>query len=104
METKKNLSGVEKFAYGIGAVGKDMVYILSASYVLYYYQDILGVSAFAMGIILLIARVFDAFNDPIMGNIIERTRTRWGKFKPWLLAGSLTTSVVIYFLFNTDNV
>ena len=51
METKKTLSGKEKFAYGIGAVGKDMVYMLSASYILYNYQDIIGVSAVAMGII-----------------------------------------------------
>lgn len=58
------LSGKEKFSYGLGAVGKDMVYMLSASYILYYYQDILGVNAVAMGIILLVARVFDAFNDP----------------------------------------
>ena len=45
------LNGKEKFSYGLGAVGKDMVYMLSASYVLYYYQDILGVSAVAMGVI-----------------------------------------------------
>ena len=62
----QKLKGKEKFAYGIGAVGKDMVYMLSASYVLYYYQDIMGVSAVAMGVILFIARIFDAFNDPIM--------------------------------------
>ena len=80
METKKKLSGIEKFAYGIGAVGKDMVYMLSASYILYYYQDIMGVSAWAMGVILLVARVFDAFNDPIMGVIVAKTKTRWGKF------------------------
>ena len=61
------LTGKEKFSYGLGAVGKDMVYMLSASYVLYYYQDLLGVNAIAMGIILMAARVFDAFNDPIMG-------------------------------------
>lgn len=63
----------EKASYGLGAVGKDMVYMLSASYILYYYQDILGVSAITMGIILLIARVFDAFNDPIMGIIVAKT-------------------------------
>ena len=51
------LTGKEKVSYGLGAVGKDMVYMLSASYILYYYQDILGVSAFAMGVILLAARV-----------------------------------------------
>ena len=99
METKKNLSGVEKFAYGIGAVGKDMVYMLSASYVLYYYQDILGVSAFAMGIILLIARVFDAFNDPIMGVLVAKTKTRWGKFRPWLFIGTVTNAIMLFLLF-----
>ena len=78
------LNGKEKFSYGLGAVGKDMVYMLSASYVLYYYQDILGVSAVAMGVILLVARIFDAFNDPFMGVIVEKTKTRWGKFRPWL--------------------
>ncbi len=57
----KTLTGREKASYGLGAVGKDMVYMLSASYVLYYFQDIMGVSAYAMAVILLVARVFDAF-------------------------------------------
>ena len=56
--------------------------MLSASYILYYYQDILGVNAEAMGIILLVARVFDAFNDPFMGVIVAKTRTRWGNSAP----------------------
>ena len=93
------LSGKEKAAYGLGAVGKDMVYMLSASYVLYYYQDILGVSAVAMGIILLVARIFDAFNDPIMGVIVARTKTKWGKFRPWLLIGTVTNAIVLYGLY-----
>ena len=89
----------EKVAYGLGAVGKDMVYMLSASYILYYYQDILNVSAIAMGIILMAARVFDAFNDPIMGIIVAKTRTRWGKFRPWLLIGTITNAVILYLMF-----
>jgi melibiose permease len=93
------LSAKEKVSYGLGAVGKDMVYMLSASYVLYYYQDILGVSAIAMGVILMAARVFDAFNDPIMGVIVAKTRTRWGRFRPWLALGTLLNAVVLYFLF-----
>ena len=99
METKKGLTGKEKFAYGIGAVGKDMVYMLSASYVLYYFQDIMKTSAIAMGIILLIARVFDAFNDPIMGVIVAKTKTKWGKFRPWLLIGTITNSAVLILMF-----
>jgi len=99
METKKGLTGKEKFAYGIGAVGKDMVYMLSASYVLYYFQDIMKTSAIAMGIILLIARVFDAFNDPIMGVIVAKTKTKWGKFRPWLMIGTITNAVILFLMF-----
>ncbi len=90
----------EKAAYGLGAVGKDMVYMLSASYVLYYFQDILGVSAIAMGVILLIARIFDAFNDPIMGIIVAKTKTKWGKFRPWLLIGTITNAVILILMFS----
>lgn len=89
----------EKAAYGIGAVGKDMMYMLSANYVLYYYQDILGVSAIAMGVILMAARIFDAFNDPIMGVLVAKTRTKWGKFRPWLLVGTVFNAVVLYFMY-----
>ena len=89
----------EKFAYGIGAVGKDMVYMLSASYILYYYQDIMGVPAWIMGIILMIARVFDAFNDPLMGVLVAKTKTKWGKFRPWLFIGTLTNAFILFFMF-----
>ena len=99
MGERRNLTGREKFAYGIGAVGKDMVYMLSASYVLYYFQDIMGVSAIAMGIILLVARVFDAFNDPIMGVIVAKTKTKWGKFRPWLMIGTITNAVLLILMF-----
>ncbi|MCD8069178.1 MAG: glycoside-pentoside-hexuronide (GPH):cation symporter [Lachnospiraceae bacterium] len=93
------LSQKEKISYGLGAVGKDMVYMLSASYVLYYYQDICGVNAIAMGIILMAARIFDAFNDPIMGVIVAKTKTRFGKFRPWLLIGTLLNAVILFLMF-----
>lgn len=93
------LSGKEKFSYGIGAVGKDMVYMLSASYILYYYQDVLGVNAIAMGMILFIARIFDAFNDPIMGVLVAKTKTRWGKFRPWLFIGTVLNAIVLFVMF-----
>lgn len=95
-----NLGFKEKASYGLGAVGKDMVYMLSASYILYYFQDTLGVSAVAMGIILLVARIFDAFNDPIMGVIVAKTNTKWGKFRPWLFIGTLTNAVILYLMFS----
>ncbi|MCR5544798.1 MAG: glycoside-pentoside-hexuronide (GPH):cation symporter [Eubacterium sp.] len=89
----------EKVSYGLGAIGKDMVYMLSASYVLYYFQDVLGVNAIAMGVILMAARVFDAFNDPIMGIVVAKTKTRWGKFRPWLMIGTVTNAVILFLMF-----
>ena len=94
------LTTKEKIAYGLGAVGKDMVYMLSASYVLYYFQDILGVSAIAMGLILMAARVFDAFNDPIMGVVVAKTKTKWGKFRPWLMIGTVTNAIILIVMFS----
>ena len=96
---KQRLTLGAKLSYALGAVGKDMVYMLSATYILYYYQDIMGVSAVAMGVILLAARIFDAFNDPIMGIIVAKTKTRWGKFRPWLLIGALTNAVILFMMF-----
>ena len=91
--------------YPLGTVGRDMIYNLFTSFIyLYvlYTKELTDGQIVAITIIMVAARVFDAFNDPIMGNIIERTRTKWGKFKPWLLVGSLSTSIVVYLAFNTN--
>lgn len=93
------LTAKQKAAFGIGAVGKDMVYALSASYVMYFYQDVLRLSATFVGLILMIARVFDALNDPFMGVIVAKTRTRWGRFRPWILTGTVLNALVLYALF-----
>ncbi len=89
----------QKAAFGIGAVGKDMVYALSASYTMYFYQDVLGLSATFVGLILMIARIFDAVNDPFMGVLVAKTRTRWGRFRPWLFTGTVLNAIVLYALF-----
>ncbi|MBO7364112.1 MAG: MFS transporter [Lachnospiraceae bacterium] len=91
--------------YPLGTVGRDMVYNLFTNFILLYILYTKGLDTAQLGVvtaIMVAARVFDALNDPIMGNIIESTRTRWGKFKPWLLAGVLSTSVVVYLAFNTS--
>ena len=89
----------QKVAFGIGAVGKDMVYALSSSYVMYYYQNVLGLSATFVGTILMIARVFDALNDPFMGILVAKTKSRWGRFRPWLISGTVLNALVLYALF-----
>lgn len=90
----------EKTAYSVGALGKNMAYMMSASYTLYYYQDVLGVSAVAMGVILLVARIIDAFYDPVIGVFVAKTRSRWGRFLPWLLTGTLINALMLFLLFS----
>lgn len=86
-------------AYGAGAVGKDMVYALSSGYVLYFYQDILGINAGFVAAVLLGARIFDALNDPFMGILVAKTRSRWGKFRPWIFSGTVLNALVLYAMF-----
>ena len=96
---KKNL-----IFYPLGTVGRDMTYCLVTSFLLTYImftRSLTKPQLAAITGIMVFARVFDALNDPIMGNIIESTRTRWGKFKPWLFLGVLSTSFVVYFAFSS---
>jgi len=97
---KRNL-----WLFPLGTVGRDMVYCLFTNFILTYIlftRQLTAAQLSAITFIMVAARVFDALNDPIMGNIIERTRSRFGKFKPWLVIGILSTSVVVYLAFNTD--
>lgn len=89
----------QKASYGIGAVGKDMVYALVSGFILYYYNTVLGISGTFTGIMMMAARVFDAFNDPLMGIVVEKTHTRWGKFRPWIFTGTVTNALILYGMF-----
>ncbi len=90
--------------YPLGTIGRDMMYFLFNNCILTYIlftKQLTSSQLLAITAIMVAARIFDGLNDPIMGNIIESTRTKWGKFKPWLLIGVLSTSIVIYLAFNT---
>ncbi|MFN7250740.1 MAG: glycoside-pentoside-hexuronide (GPH):cation symporter [Anaerobacillus sp.] len=90
----------EKLSYGVGAVGKDLVYALVSGFLLYYYNAVLGISATFIGILFMVARVFDAFNDPFMGVIVQYTKSPWGKFRPWIMGGTVINALVLYALFS----
>ena len=98
-QQKKNM-----LMFPMGTIGRDMVYCLVTNFLLTYIMFTKGLTAAqlaAVTAIMVIARVFDALNDPIMGNIIESTRSRWGKFKPWLVIGILLTTIVVFTVFST---
>jgi len=88
--------------FGLGTFGRDMVYSLVSMYLIFYLTDVIKLSTSTLwwvaGIILA-ARIFDALNDPIMGCIVDNTRTRWGKFKPWIVIGMPVSAVVTVLLF-----
>ena len=96
---KRNL-----WMFPLGTVGRDMMYNLVTNFLLTYILFTKGLTAAQLGAITAImvaARIFDALNDPIMGNIIESTRTRWGKFKPWLVGGIVLSCIVVVMVFST---
>lgn len=93
--------------YPLGTMGRDMVYCLFANFLLTFVlitKNLTPAQLTAITGIMVAARVFDAVNDPIMGNIIEKTRTKWGKFKPWLLIGGITSSAVVIAAFNNTGI
>jgi len=85
MKQHTPISKKEKLAYGFGNFGQNMLYSLMANFLLFFYTDIFGILPAVAGTILLLARLWDAINDPLMGMFADRTRTRWGKFRPYLL-------------------
>ena len=74
-----------KLGYASGTLAKDFITPLWASYLLYFYTDVFGISGAAAGILLLVARIWDAVNDPLMGVFADRTKTKYGRFRPYIL-------------------
>lgn len=98
----KTASRRNRFTFGLGTVGRDMLYSLVSMYLIFYLTDILQLSnnmLWWLTGILLIARIFDAVNDPIMGVFVDNTHGRYGKFKPWIALGALATGVFTVLMF-----
>lgn len=75
----------EKIAYGLGDTASNIIFQTVMMFLLIYYTDVVGISPAAVGTMFLIVRIFDAVNDPIMGALTDRTHSRWGQYRPYLL-------------------
>lgn len=97
---KKGLSN--RYAFGLGTIGRDMVYTMISMYLLFFMTDVLTLKVSTLwwiSAIILATRVFDALNDPIMGVIVDNTHTKIGKFKPWIAAGAIGSGIFTVLMF-----
>lgn len=93
------LSFKEKFAYGLGDTASNFFFQTFNIFLIYYYTDVFGLAAGAVGTMFIFTRIFDAVTDPLMGMVADRTKTRWGKFRPYLLWLAVPYGVLGYVMF-----
>src|SRR5690606_29052094 len=84
-EPVQRLSFREKAGYSLGDSSANFVFQTLLMYQMFFYTDVFGITAAAAGWLFLIGRLTDAVTDPLMGVIADRTKTRWGRFRPWLV-------------------
>jgi len=100
-ESMTKLSFKEKAGYSVGDASANFVFQLLLVFQAGFYTDVMGVSAAALGTLLLLVRFSDAIIDPVMGAIADRTKHRWGKFRPWLLWSALPFALMFWLSFTT---
>ena len=100
MAKKKSIFSTA-LGYGIGAVGLDLSYGMFYSYLSYYLSSVLGLEEGFLLLITPLARIWDGINDPMMGTIVDNTRTKFGKYRPWILIGAICNAVVLFLLFTS---
>lgn len=98
------LSIVEKIGYGLGDTASNVIFQTVVAFLAFYYTEVYGLSPAAVGTMFLVVRIIDAVTDPVMGAICDRTHTRWGKFRPYLLWLAVPFSVISIITFTTPDV
>jgi len=100
---KTTLQNKEIISFSLAGLGQNLIYNYSATFIMIFYTDVLGLAALSVGTLMLVARVWDAINDPMMGIIVDKTRTRWGKLRPYLLGVAIPMAVFTILTFSNVN-
>ncbi len=101
MAKKSNSILKTALGYGVGAIGLDLSYGMFYSYLSYYLSSVLGLQEGFLLLITPLARIWDGINDPMMGTIVDNTRTKHGKYRPWILIGAMCNAIVLFLLFTS---
>ena len=99
----QKLSVVEKVGYGLGDTAANFIFQTMVMFQLAFYTDTFGITAAAAGTLLVVVRIWDAVFDPVMGVIADRTETRWGKFRPWVLWTAVPFGIMGFLTFVTPD-
>ena len=91
----------EKIFYGVGAIGLDLSYGMFYSFLSYYLSSVLGLKEAFLLLLTPIARIWDGINDPMMGTIVDNTKTKFGKYRPWIIIGAAANGTVLFLLFTS---
>ncbi len=97
------ISNIEKVGYASGDLACNLIFATISTYLLFFYTDVFGLSPAAVGTMFLLVRVFDAINDPIMGSLVDKTNTRFGRFRPYILFGAIPFAVLSILCFTTPD-
>jgi GPH family glycoside/pentoside/hexuronide:cation symporter len=97
------ISFKEKVGYGLGDTASNLYFQMFINFLLFFYTDVFGIPAAAAGTMMMVTRFWDAVNDPMMGIIADRTKTRWGKFRPYLLWISIPIGIIGVLTFTTPD-
>lgn len=105
METMKReaIKTREMLGYAFGNLAQNIIYLMISVYLLYFYTDVFGISAAAAGTLFLVARIFDGLNDPLMGFLADRTKSKMGRFRPYILFGMLPLAAATVLLFSAPD-
>src|SRR4029078_390855 len=95
------LTIAEKLAYGIGDSAANFVFQTQITFLLFFYTDVFESGASTAGMIVLASRLLDAFTDPVVGVLADRTKTRWGRYRPWILLTAVPLAVALVLCYIT---
>ncbi len=101
---KKKISIREKCCYGLGDLACNTMFTLVSTYIMFFYTDIAGIGLMAVGTIMAVSRVVDAITDPLMGIIVDKTKSKWGKARPYVLWMSVPFGIISILMFISPDI